>query len=65
MNCFKSFYSVKCAKIKYLVSLKISCFIKCGHRRALEMFVGHNNMRADDFAMHNIRALVILVGHRM
>ena len=27
MNCFTSFYSVKCAKIKFLVSLKISCFI--------------------------------------
>ena len=26
MNCFTSFYSVKCAKIKFLVSL-ISCFI--------------------------------------
>ena len=29
MNCFTSFYSVKCAKIKFLVSLKkISCFIE-------------------------------------
>ena len=27
----------------------------------MEMCIGHN-MRADDFAMHNIRALVILVG---
>ena len=44
MNCFTSFYSVKCAKIKFLVSLKkISCFIELDRVKFYWIVFGHSN----------------------